>query len=136
MICSLFDETKPKRKRVRKGKFDKVRAQSAKRFKKLEKSRGGYGLASLFGGDEEVPPKKRVKRAKFERVRAQPAKRIARRAAQSAKRLDKIENSRGRYGLGNLFAEPEEPKKKRAKKANATAAVEALTTGERAQYEA
>ena len=79
---------------------------SAKSLEKLEKSRGGYGLAGLFGNDEEVAPK-RVRRPKFEKVRVQSAKRVARRAAQSAKRLEKLEKSRGGYGLGNLYAEPD-----------------------------
>ena len=109
--------------------------RGARRLEKLEKSRGGYGLARLFGSDEEVAPK-RARRPKFESVRAQSAKRVARRAAQSAKRLEKLEKSRGGYGLGNLFAEPKEPKKKRTKKAKAVPAVENMTPGERAQYEA
>ena len=61
-------------------------------------------------------------------------KKNARRAAPSAKRLEKLENSRGGYGL--LFAELEEPKKKRTKKAKAVPAVENMTPGKRAQYEA
>ena len=45
---------------------------------------------------------------------------------------------KGNFGLGNLFDEPVVvmQKKKKAKKAKATVAVEDMTPGERAQYEA
>ena len=63
-------------------------------------------------------------------MRAQSAKRIARRNAQSAKRLEKLEKSRGGYGLGNLFGEDEPvvvvPKTK-AKKGYKMKAVEDIT---------
>ena len=78
---------------MKRGKFEKVRAQSAKRVarraKAVEKSlKGSYGLGNLFGGDEEVVPKmKRVRRGKHLKVRAQSVKRIERRAKAVEKKF-------------------------------------------------
>ena len=90
-LGGLFGGTKPTRKRVRRGKFEKVRAQSAKRIERIAKAveksyKGSYGLGNLIGGDEEVVPKiKRVSRGKFEKARGQSAKRVARRAKNTRK---------------------------------------------------
>ena len=50
------------------------------------------------------------------------------------KKVGKLGNNRGGYGLGKLFAEPEEPKKERTKKAKAASGVENMTSGEITQH--
>ena len=81
---------------MRRGKYEKVRAQSAKRIerraKAVEKSlKGSYGLGNLFGGDEEVvvPKKKRAKKAKAEVAVEDmtPGERAQHEAAKVANRL-------------------------------------------------
>ena len=67
-------------------------------------------------------------------MKAQSAKRVARREAQSAKRSEKLEKSRGRNDLGNLFGEDEAVavvhKNKSSKNAKTAVAEEDMTPGE------
>ena len=53
-------------------------------------------MAKFWKTGPKQEKKVRKKRVKFEKVRAQSTKRVARRAAQSAKRLEKIRDEQRR----------------------------------------